>query len=187
VKIFKLNVRFEIGDNKKNFRNQTSQKPIDKAVALNPDEKMILSSLQKELQITAEPFSFLSGGQIESKDVLRIIRELITKSVIRRIAAVIDYRQLGFTANVLFACEISQVKVIEAGEKLASSELVSHCYERKTFKDWPYNLFAMMHSKSMDDIHKLVDEFVKSEKIKSYQLLSTIAELKKEPVSYNFQ
>ena len=63
---------------------------------------------------------------------------------------------------------------------------VSHCCQRKTFEDWPYNLFAMMHGRSMADIDRAISEFVETEGIDSFQLLPTTAELKKRPVEYRF-
>ena len=69
---------------------------------------------------------------------------------------------------------------------MADMNLVSHCYERMTFKGWHYNLFAMMHSKSIDQIHCEIDKFVSDENINTYELLPTVVELKKQPVKYNF-
>jgi DNA-binding Lrp family transcriptional regulator len=143
--------------------------------------------LQNEIEIIEKPFSFLCNAELEIKEVLRIISKLVEKEVIRRIAAVIDYRQLGFNANVLFACEVPEENIIETGEHLASLQIVSHCYQRKTFDEWPYNLFAMLHAQNMDEIKEKVTEFSKTEKITSYQLLPTISELKKEPVQHKFQ
>jgi DNA-binding Lrp family transcriptional regulator len=187
VRSFKLDVRFKFEKKRSEFVPDVKAIPKDEVVVLDADEKLILSKLQSELEITSKPFSFLCDEKLGLEDILQIIIGLVDKGVIRRIAAVLDYRKLGFTANVLFVCEVPQEKIIETGKKLAGSDLVSHCYERGTFENWPYNLFAMMHGRSMDELHKFVDEFVESENIKSYQLLPTVAELKKEPVQYNFQ
>jgi DNA-binding Lrp family transcriptional regulator len=187
VRTFKLNVQFNISDNEKSPENKTIPKPKDKATKLNEKEKYILSNLQNEIEIIEKPFSFLCNAELEIKEVLRIISKLVEKEVIRRIAAVIDYRQLGFNANVLFACEVPEENIIETGEHLASLQIVSHCYQRKTFDEWPYNLFAMLHAQNMDEIKEKVTEFSKTEKITSYQLLPTISELKKEPVQHKFQ
>ena len=187
VKSFKLDVRFGFENENSKADTHIPTIPKDELVVLDANEKLIISKLQNELEITPKPFCFLCDDGMKLEDVLGIIRGLIDKGVIRRIAAVLDYRKLGFTANVLFACEVPQGKIIEAGKKLASSDLVSHCYERRTFKDWLYNLFAMMHGKSMDEIHEFVEEFTKAEDITSYQLLPTVTELKKEPVRHNFQ
>ena len=186
VRTFKLNVRFDITEDNSKHKNEIIPKPKDEMVILDDDEKVILSNLQKELEITERPFSFMSNEKLTNKDVLRITQNLIEKGIIRRIAAVIDYKEVGFTANVLFVCEVSQDRIIKAGENLASSDLVSHCYERKTFDGWPYNLFAMMHSQNMDEIRSEVNQFIQSESINSYQLLPTINELKKEPVKHIF-
>ena len=185
LRTFKLNVRFNISDNKQNPKNIIS-KPGNEKVLLNEDEKYVLSYLQNEIEITDKPFSFLISEKLTIENILEIVQQLFSKGVIRRIAAVIDYMEVGFTSNVLFACEVSQDRIIPIGEELANSQLVSHCYERNNFDGWPYNLFAMMHAQSMDEIHNELNEFIKKENVTSYQLLPTISELKKEPVYHKF-
>jgi DNA-binding Lrp family transcriptional regulator len=142
--------------------------------------------LQDDLQLTEEPFAFLCGEGLAKQDVLRIIKELIDKGVIRRIAAVVDHRKLGFVVNVLFAGQVPQDRIIEAGQRLARFAIVSHCYQRETFENWPYNLFAMLHAKSMGQIQHVINRFVEAENIESFQLLPTVTELKKQPVRYKF-
>ena len=158
--------------------------PKSEAVELDENQKLILSKLQRDLDITAQPFAFLCSQTPETVDVMRIITELTDKGVIRRIAGVVDHRKLGFVANVLFACEVPQNRVIKVGRRLARFRIVSHCYERKTFQNWPYNLFAMIHSKSMDQIQRTVNKFTEDEGIKSFQLLPTAAELKKQTIKH---
>jgi len=115
-----------------------------------------------------------------------MIQGLIDKGVIRRIAAIVDHRKLGFAANVLFCGKVPRDRVVEAGEALARFGAVSHCYQRETIKDWPYNLYAMMHGKSMGEIQRVVNQFIEAEKIDSFELLPTEAELKKKPVRHRF-
>ncbi|MBN1975161.1 MAG: hypothetical protein JW787_16075 [Sedimentisphaerales bacterium] len=187
LRTFKLSVQFNVTNSEHISKNKITIKPKNEKVSLNEEEKYILTNLQKEIEITEKPFSFLTIDKLKTENVLEIIQQLVGKGVIRRIAAVIDYHQLGFKANVLFACEIPSERIVEAGGKLAELEIVSHCYERKTFDGWPYNLFAMLHSQSMDEIKRKMNKFIKKEKINSYQFLPTISELKKEPVQHNFK
>jgi len=181
---FKLDVRFDTEGQL--LSQDVGQAPKGETVELDENQKRILSKLQDELDLTGEPFDFLCSEVLEKEEVLRIITKLIDKGVIRRIAAVLDHRKLGFVANVLFACEVPQDKVIEAGERLARFGIVSHCYERKTFENWPYNLFAMMHGRSMGEIQHVINKFVEAENIDSFELLPTTAELKKQPVKHQF-
>jgi len=168
--------------------HKTGPKEIPKCEVFEPgdSDKLILSKLQDELAITSEPFAFLCGGGLGAEDVLKIITELIDKGVIRRIAAVVDHRRLGFVANVMFAAEVPQDRIVNTGERLARLGMVSHCYERETFENWPYNLFAMIHGRSMGQIQNAVNTFVEAEGIDSFQLLPTTAELKKQPVKHKF-
>jgi DNA-binding Lrp family transcriptional regulator len=187
---FKLAVRFDAQSEDQTLLEgaevDATPKPMNRPWQGGDSEKLILSKLQDELAVTSEPFAFLCDGGLEAQDVLRIITELIDKGVIRRIAAVVDHRKVGFVANVMFAAEVSQDRIVRAGKRLACSGIVSHCYERETFENWPYNLFGMMHGRSMGQIQRVVNEFIKAEKIDSFQFLPTKAELKKQPVKHKF-
>jgi DNA-binding Lrp family transcriptional regulator len=183
-RVFKLDVCFDAESDGEALLQDVEEVPKSEAVELDENQKLILSKLQRDLDITAQPFAFLCSQTPETVDVMRIITELTDKGVIRRIAGVVDHRKLGFVANVLFACEVPQNRVIKVGRRLARFRIVSHCYERKTFQNWPYNLFAMIHSKGMDQIQRTVNKFTKDEGIKSFQLLPTAAELKKQTIKH---
>lgn len=183
-RVFKLDVRFDAGSEGELPPEKVKPIPKQKNVKISTEQKLILSKLQKDVEISARPFDLLRGDGLETENVLKIVQGLIDKGIIRRIAAVVDHRKLGFVANILFVSEVQQERIIEAGNKLARFGIVSHCYQRKTFKNWPYNLFAMMHSKSFGEIQRAIDRFVETEKIDSYELLPTTAELKKQPVKY---
>jgi len=189
---FKLDVRFDVANGEGVAVNGGStslttggikaQIPKAKDVELNEKQKQILSGLQNELQIVEKPFEFLCDGKLNQQDVFKIINFLLEKGVVSRIGAIVDHYKLGFVANVMFVCAVPEERIIEAGNALANFSMVSHCYQRKTFEGWPYNLFAMMHALSMSDIQRTIDEFTAAEKIDSYELLPTVAELKKHPV-----
>jgi len=44
----------------------------------------------------------------------------------------------------------------------------------------------MMHTRTPQQIRRIIDEFTSVEQIKEFELLSTTAQLKKEPVKYRF-
>jgi len=193
--IFKLDVRFD-PDNLNELldssgrslpkHDSTPQPPTREIVRLSDSEKLLLAKLQNDLQVIARPFDFLCSKDLAIEDILRILTKLIDKGVIRRIAAVVDHHKFGFVANVLFVAKVSPDRIVEAGNALARFGIVSHCYQRRSFENWPYNLFAMMHSRSMGEIQHVIDKFTQSQKIDSFELLPTAAELKKQPVKYQF-
>ena len=75
----------------------------------------------------------------------------------------------------------------EQGGRRSERLGVSHCYEREVFEEWPYNLFAMMHARSMGEIQHAINRFVEAEGIESFELLPTAAELKKQPVRHQLE
>ncbi len=115
-----------------------------------------------------------------------MLGELHALGVIRRIAAVMDQRKLGYAVNVMFAAEVSPGHISEAGRRLARFRTVSHCYERETFPGWPYNLFAMMHARADAQIQRVIGMFVEESGVRAHTLLPTKSELKKQPVRQQF-
>jgi len=195
-RVFKLNVRFDAKSGGQRLLPDIGQNGEDKHVRLTRNQGLILQKLQEGLDIVTLPFDILQGKDIDRQTVFRTIETLLNKNVIRRIAAIVDHRKLGFTANVMFCCRIlpeqfgpeltAEGQITTAGKKLAKLPIVSHCYQRKTFQGWPYNLYAMMHAGSMGQIQHMIEKFVRDCQINDYELLPTQTEFKKEPVKYGF-
>ena len=193
-RVFKLDVRFD-AEGEGQLAGDIEQVPKSEAVKLNKMEKQILSKLEGDMEVISDPFDFLPAStsergecskELEIEKVLRIIQGLIDKGVIRRIAAVVDHHKLGFVANVLFCSKVPRDRIVEAGEELAHFGAVTHCYQRGTIENWPYNLYAMMHGKSMGEIQRVINKYIEAERIDSFELLPTATELKKEPVKHRF-
>jgi len=178
VRVFKSDARFDAASNGK--RLLTGCRTLNNECrSLCVIDKQILAGLQGGLKVVKRPFNFLGKDAFENYDSLLHIAEMIHSGVINRLGAMVNHNKLGFTANAIFACEAKKSRVIEIGEKLAAMGIVSHCYERKKFKGWPYNIFAMMHGSNMGDIRKAIDGFVKKEGIDSFAILPTAEKLKK--------
>ena len=185
-KVFKLGVRFDAGSGGKALLPDIGEHIENEPVKLSENQKIILQKLQEDLEVVKHPFDTLCGGNIDRLTVFKTIETLLNKGLIRRIAAVVNHRKLGFTANLMFCCKVEPERVTMAGEKLAQLPIVSHCYQRKTFEGWPYNLFAMMHAGSMGQIQRTIEQFVRDCQVADYELLPTETEFKKEPVKYGF-
>jgi siroheme decarboxylase len=182
VRVFKLDARFDAASNGKRLLPALSRpvvSTIEPVEGLSVIDEHILKGLQKGLKVVKRPFNFLGKDAFEIYDGLIHISEMIHSGVINRLGAMVNHNKLGFTANAMFACEAKKTRAIEIGEKLAAIGIVSHCYQRKTFAGWPFNIFAMMHGSNMVDIRKVVEKFVKKEGIKSFAVLPTAEKLKK--------
>jgi DNA-binding Lrp family transcriptional regulator len=53
--------------------------------------------------------------------------------------------------------DVADDRVDELGERVGRLDFVSHCYRRPRHPpDWPYNLFAMVHGRSRDEVEAKV-------------------------------
>ena len=176
VETFKLDVRFDAESDGVSLLpyagNDDSRWGGVLPVRLDDGEKAILSKFQQNIEIVSEPFA----------NDLQVMHRLIDKGVVRRIATVVNYRMLGFAANAMLVCTVEDDRSVEVGRRLAASTNVSHCYHRRRFLDWPYNLFGMMHGRDMQQLATVATEFVSREKIRCYAILKTLEEFKKRPV-----
>ena len=74
--------------------------------------------------------------------------------------------------------------IAQAGSLLASNLHISHCYERPSFEGFPYNVYAMMHANSAEQLNQYIADCVKSlNELQSspvdYVVLRSVRELKK--------
>jgi len=190
-RVFKLDVRFDAQGCRHLLSSRVDERPgplwSEAPVELDDRHKRLLSSLHIEFPLCPEPFAELAVGPLRDCDLCEMTAQLLRRGLIRRIAAVLDQRKLGFFANALFVAAVDDMSVVEAGQAAARCEVVSHCYERTTFEAWPYNLFAMMHAPSMEQIRYSIEQLVESCRIGHWELLPTVAELKKQPVGRLFE
>lgn len=187
VRIFKLDVRFDAQGSEQILSCDAAEAPKTEAVELTGIQSQMLSKLQEPVVLAAEPFARFCEQGLEIEEVLRIIKELSDNGVVRRIAAIVDHRKLGFAANILFAAKVAEDRIAQAGRTLSDFGPVSHCYQRRTVEKWPYNLYAMMHARSLGQIQRVIDKFIETEQVESFELLPTEAELKKQPVKHRFR
>ena len=186
TRIFKLDVRFDAEGDDDVLLQDVERPPRAEPVELSDTQRQVLAALQGGLEVTSRPFDKVRPEGMTESDVFSTLNELLEAGVIRRLAAVLNHHKLGFNANVMFAGQVDPEHIVEAGRWLAHSGTVSHCYERETFPGWPYNLFAMLHGRTMAQIQRTLDNFSATGHIRTFELLPTQAELKKQPVRLSF-
>jgi DNA-binding Lrp family transcriptional regulator len=182
-RVFKLDARFSPqGPSLNDFKagRYVSPESVER-VTLSRTEKKVLILLQGAFPIVERPFDVLSE-QSGIEDVLEIAKTLAAKGVIRRIAAVAAYRRLGYTANAMVCFVVPGEDIEAAAEWLSQRPAVSHCYQRRVFDGWPYNLFAMKHGRRLGDLRTFAADAARRFGIAEWVLLPTEKEIKKQPV-----
>ncbi len=140
----------------------------------------LLKIAQDGLKLTQRPYQawgdILGMAEDEVIDRLRALEE---EGVVRRFAATIGHRALGIVANALIAWRVPTESLVATGELFAAAEEVTHCYERATAEDWPYNIYTMVHSRSKEDCLRIADQLSRQSGVNDYIVLFSELEYKK--------
>ena len=187
IQLFKIGVKLDMVDEKKHEIAPTEEKKIIKNVKFEPTEedKNFIRELQKDMEIIDEPFVKAANNLgITENELFEKMKYYEEIGVMRRFAAILRHRKIGFTANGMIVWKVPEDRISEVGEKLGAFPQVSHCYERPTYPDWPYNVFSMIHCKTHDEAHEVAKTIQKQIQVPEYQILFSSREFKKIRVEY---
>lgn len=152
---------------------------------MNDVDRQVIRALQANLPIVSRPFSIVAGQiGLNENDFLAKTNELLRKGVIRKIGAVLHHRQIGLDANALCLWIVPADKVAVIGEMFAQMSVVTHCYERSAFPDWPYNLYTMVHAKTRPECEQIINDMATKAKVYQYKIFYSTQELKKTSMRY---
>jgi DNA-binding Lrp family transcriptional regulator len=129
--------------------------PLERLAELRP----LILATQAGLPLTPQPYHALAA-QLDSnaETVMAGLQALLDAGAIRRIGVVPNHYRLGYAANGMTVWDVADAKVDELGERVGALEFVTHCYRRpRCLPDWPYNLFAMAHGASRDEVAAKAD------------------------------
>ncbi len=127
--------------------------------ALDATDRRIIVATQAGLPLVAEPFAELAQQLgLETSEVLQRVAAMQARGIIRRIAAVPNHYALGYTANGMSVWNVTDDHISELGRRVGALDYVSHCYQRpRHLPLWPYNLFAMVHGRSRQDVEEKIN------------------------------
>jgi siroheme decarboxylase len=187
LKLYKIGVRLDMVN-----EDLKKPQPTDKVKKLNPSkfdltdrDKDFIRELQKDLEIIPEPFKALAENLgVTTDDLFSKAKEYEQIGVMRRFAAILRHRDAGFSANGMVVWNVPEEKIDEIGYKLASFPQISHCYRRPTYPDWQFNLFSMIHARTLEAAETIAAEMSETVGIKDYRILFSSREFKKERVKY---
>ncbi len=183
LKLFKINVKLDTTG--KDEKKEEVKKILHKDMELTPLHHQIIRYTQNDIEFVSEPFKeIVNNLGIGYSEYFAELQNLQDAGVMRRFASILNHRKAGFSANAMVVWDIDEAKGEEIGEKAAAFSAVSHCYLRPKYPNWPYNLFSMVHGKTMEDTNAIIEDMAKEVEHKSYMPLYSTKEFKKVRVEY---
>jgi siroheme decarboxylase len=146
------------------------------------DRRIVLAA-QSGLPLDARPYHWLAAELDVAPDALmQRLRAMLDDGRIRRIGAVPNHYRLGYVANGMAVWDVPDEQIQAVGAQVGALDIVSHCYRRpRRLPEWPYNLFAMVHGRSRDEVKAKVDSInaLLGDRVRAHDLLFSTRILKK--------
>ena len=148
-------------------------------------EKKIMASIQGDMPVAERPYLTIAKKLGISEDaLLETLQDLCNRGIIRRFGATLRHQKSGFSANAMVAWHVDAARVDEVGEIMASFKEVSHCYRRKPERDWPYNLYTMIHARDKESCRDIARRISEKTSVNTFTLLFSRREFKKTSMKY---
>jgi DNA-binding Lrp family transcriptional regulator len=125
-------------------------------MTLDATDRAIIEALQGGLPLVPTPYAAAAQAlDLPEEALIARLQDMKDTGVIRRIAAATNHYKLGMTANGMTVWDVADDRLDELGPQIGALPFVTHCYERpRALPEWPYNLFAMVHGASRDEVEE---------------------------------
>lgn len=122
-------------------------------MSIDAIDRRLIGATQAGLPLTPAPYAAIATQiGLSEAEVIERIKAMQQSGVIRRIALAPNHYALGMVANGMSVWDVDDAHAHDLGTKVGALEFVSHCYLRPRAEGWPYNMFAMVHGNSRDEV-----------------------------------
>ncbi len=130
---------------------------------LTQEERELLLAIQNGLPLAPQPYREVGERLgMSEEEVMALVRSMLAEGKIKRLGAVPNHYALGIRANGMAAWDIPDDRVSEVGLRLGQTPEVTHCYRRPRHPPaWPYNLFAMVHGYTREEVLATVERIAR--------------------------
>jgi DNA-binding Lrp family transcriptional regulator len=156
-----------------------------KGQSLTTLDKRLIFYLSGDLGPEARPYAALADKLgLTEDEVLEAVRRFQAQGWIRRFGATLAHQKSGFKANAMVAWLVKPEEIEAKGERLAGLPYVSHCYQRRTAPNWPFNLYTMIHADSPDRLGGFLAEMAEICRAEDWRVLESLQEFKKTSLRF---
>ena len=117
-------------------------------------DKAIVVATQAGLPLVPRPYQTIAAEVgVPAADVVTRLERMLEDGILRRVGVVPNHYALGLTRNAMTVWDVSDHEISRLGLEIGALDFVTHCYRRpRRLPLWPFNLFAMVHGTSDDEI-----------------------------------
>jgi chlorite dismutase/DNA-binding Lrp family transcriptional regulator/nitrite reductase/ring-hydroxylating ferredoxin subunit len=187
LKMFRISVQLDMTRDETELESRPAGSGHKKVepVALSEFDKDVIRATQGDLLLVERPFEKACADlAIDFPRLQAWMARMQECGVLRRFAGILRHQSAGFTANGMVVWRVPEDRVLEAGEAASQFSQVSHCYQRPTYPDWPYNLFTMVHARSREACQQIASQIAQKLNVQDFKILYSTKEYKKSRIEY---
>jgi DNA-binding Lrp family transcriptional regulator len=187
LKLFKIrmDLEMEAGTDALKTAGEAVEPMELEPIKLSLEDIEVIKATQGKMEVRSDlyaPAAEKLGVSVD--EVLRRLESLRERGGLRRVAAILYHRRAGFSANGMGVWAVPDDKILDLGRHMAAFRGVSHCYQRPTYKDWPYSVFTMAHGRSKEECDAVLDAIADATGIHERATLYSSTEFKKIRMLY---
>ena len=187
LKLFKIRMDLEMsGDTDTLAKRGVAEEPVDLGARDYDDfDRAVIRATQGNLPVISEPWVGAAEQLgISVDELLAHLEAMKQRGLLRRVAGILYHRRAGFSANGMGVWQVPADQIAEIGPQMAAYRGISHCYERPTYADWPYQIFTMAHGRSKEECDAILDAIADEFPIEDRATLYSSTEFKKIRLLY---
>ena len=187
LKLFKIRMDLEMEGSTADLAKSVEVAPPAETERQPYDEFdiAVIRALQGDLPVVPEPYAPAAEQLgIPQERLLEHLEAMQSRRLLRRVAAILFHRRAGFSANGMGVWKVDDERIMELGPRMAAYRGISHCYQRPTYRDWPYSIFTMAHGRSKDECDAILDSIATDTGISDRATLYSSTEFKKIRLLY---
>jgi siroheme decarboxylase len=154
-------------------------------IELSDEDVALIRATQGPMEVTPEPYAPAATELgITQNELFGRLESMQERRGLRRVAAILFHRRAGFSANGMGVWNVPEERILELAPRMASFRGISHCYQRPTYRDWPYSVFTMAHGRSKQECDAILDSIAEDTGIDERRTLYSSTEFKKIRLRY---
>jgi DNA-binding Lrp family transcriptional regulator len=160
LQLFKINMNLEMEGGTDDLAAAVEAAPPRELEPQPYDDRdvAVIRALQGPMEVADRPYDAAAAEVgMSTDDLISHLREMVDRKLLRRVAAILYHRRAGFSANGMGVWRVPEDRILEVGARMAAVRGVSHCYQRPTYRDWPYSVFTMAHGRSKEECDAILD------------------------------
>jgi siroheme decarboxylase len=161
LKLFKIRMDLEMEGGTEKLTGAAADAiapaPIEKR-PFDEFDRVVIRATQGDLPLRTRPYAPAAAAlRVSEEQLLEHMRGMVERGLLRRVAAILFHRRAGFSANGMGVWQVPADRIADVGPRMAAFRGISHCYERPTYADWPFQIFTMAHGRSKAQCDAILD------------------------------